>query len=495
MGKNKQFTVLQRLKKVNWRGLAPFLVLFILISSYVVFFSILTIDKHNRFATQAYDLGIADQAIWQYSRFSTPFNTVAGTHMLGNHFRLIYILISPLYWFVDDVRALLVLQTLVLGVAALPIYLIANRLFKNRWIPLVFCFSYLLFPAVQYTNLEDFHSEPFALLFILLAFYFIMQGKKWHYLIFLFLALMTKEDIALTMFLVGIYVFFKYDKKTGIFTSIFSLLWYILTIKLFIPFFGYGAYFHESRSLGQFGDSLAEIILGIINPKTLFPVLFTPKNATYMLELFSPVGFLALLNPLTMIISASLWGTLLAAWPYAHSIHYHYSPPIIPFIYISLIIGIVRFKKRKILTYLLLSILIISSLVSNYYIAPDDASIKNYGHIIRKLKNFDIPSERETQIYHMLSLIPKNATVSVSHGIVPHLTHRNEIYMFPNPFEPSYWIGTEYGYPPPKKYVDYLLLQKKHIEQKSEILQPLLNNNTYRYIYESGDVSLLQKQN
>src|SRR3989338_2304455 len=82
----------------------PYITLTIFILTYTIFFSVLYIDRHNRFNSLAFDLGINDQAIWQFSKFKEPFNTVRGIHILGDHFALINAIISPIYWFSDDVR-------------------------------------------------------------------------------------------------------------------------------------------------------------------------------------------------------------------------------------------------------------------------------------------------------------------------------------------------------------------------------------------------------
>ena len=472
----------------------PYIILTILILSYTIFFSVLSIDKHNRFNSLALDLGVNDQAIWQFSRFSTPFNTVVGLHILGDHFALINAIISPIYWFTDDVRVLLIFQTFIFAIAAIPLYLIAKHYFKNKWIPLIFSFTYLLFPALHYVNLEDYHPESFIPVFLLFAFYFIIKKKKWPYLIFFFLTLTTKEEIALTTFILGFYVYFKFDKKLGVYTSLFSLLWLVLVTKLFIPFFNGFGYLYSEYLLANYGKGPLEIFLNFINPQELIPMIFNPTNGKFMFELFAPVGFLSLLNPVTLILAASLWMNLITSWPYSHNIYYHHVIPIIPFVFISLIIGLSRFKKIKTIIYPLLALLLISSFLSYYYISPYDASIKNYEHVKYKFKNFGIPTEREKQLYSMIDMIPKDASVSAHYQIVPHLTHRNKIYNFYNPFGSNFWgNGRE---EPPLEYVDYILVNRKHhVEEFDYLIQPLIQNNIYKEIKNSGDFVLFELQN
>ena len=212
-----------------------------------------------------------------------------------------------------------------------------------------------------------------------------------------------------------------------------------------------------------------------------------------MWELFAPVGFLSLLNPATLVIAASLWMNLITSWSYSHNINYHHVIPIVPFVFISLIIGLSRFKKIKIITYPLLIVLLTSSLISYYYISPYGSSIKNYEQIKNKFGNFGVPAEREQQLYEMMAMIPKDASVSASFEVVPHLTHRNKIYNFPNPFKYHYW-GT-WKAEPPLEYLDYLLLNKIYVEEFSYILQPLIQNNTYEEIKSSGDFVIFKLKN
>ena len=472
----------------------PYVVLSILILAYTVFFSVLSIDRHNRFNSLAFDLGINDQAIWQFSRFSEPFNTVRGIHILGDHFALINAIISPIYWFSDDVRVLLVFQALIFAAAAIPIYLIGKHYFKNRWVPLIFSFAYLLFPALHYVNLEDYHPEAFIPVFLLFAFYFIIKKRKGHYLAFFFLTLSTKEEIALTTFLLGFYIYFRFDKKLGIFTSLVSLIWFITATQVFIPFFnGYG-YLYSGHLLSNFGKEPSEIILNLMNPNKLIPTIFNPENGKFIWELFAPVGFLSLLNPTTLILAASLWMNLITSWHYSHTIQYHHVIPIIPFVFISLIIGISRFKKIRVVFYPLLALLLISSFLSNYYISPYDSSIKNYEHVKYIFKNFGIRTEREEQLYAMIELIPKEASVSAHYQIVPHLTHKNKVYNFYNPFKSHFWgNGRE---EPPLEYVDYILVNRKyHVKEFDYLIQPLIRNNTYEEIKSSDDFVLLRLKN
>lgn len=192
-----------------------------------------------------------------------------------------------------------------------------------------------------------------------------------------------------------------------------------------------------------------------------------------------------------MVLAASFWLNLIISWPYAHNIYYHHVIPIIPIVFISLVAGIARYKEEKIILTLLITVLIVSSLASNWFIAPHDASVKNYGHIMNKIREFGKPMPRETQLQMLMGKIPPNASVSASFMVVPHLTHRDKIYDFPNPFKSSNWgNGKE---EPPLEYVDYLLLSNEHMGDYSKVLQRLLDGKKYRTELRSNCFTLYRR--
>jgi hypothetical protein len=57
---------------------------------------------------------------------------------------------------------------------------------------------------------------------------------------------------------------------------------------------------------------------------------------------------------------------------------------------------------------------------------------------------------------HALTLVPADAGVSATYSLVPHLTHREHVYEFPNPWVPTNW-GPSNRRPDPDT-VDYLVL-------------------------------------
>jgi hypothetical protein len=157
-------------------------------------------------------------------------------------------------------------------------------------------------------------------------------------------------------------------------------------------------------------------------------------------------------------------------------------------VFLSAVIGTARFKTRKAALYPLLTLLLLSTLLANYHIAPFDSSMKNYQQIAQRIARFNGPSGSEHDAYNMLALIPHNASVTASYHLVPHLSHRNTIYNFPNPFKEHYWgDGTQ---PPPQDYPEFIILRESHVKEHAAILESLLKNNTYTTLRRTDEFAL-----
>ncbi|MCI0526754.1 MAG: DUF2079 domain-containing protein, partial [Nitrospira sp.] len=203
----------------------PTLLLALLILAYTLYFSWYTINRHNTLHSYAADLSLIDQPMW---------NTVLGPGYfmeqtwgdrqqprLAEHFEPILIPLTLLFFLWDDVRILLIAQSLALALGALPVFWIARQqlainneqLTMNNlpispspisqpsnllhrtysatfqpsnlpsWIALTFATAYLLFPHLQAANAADFHADSLVVAPLLFAFWYAIQ-KRWLWLWF-----------------------------------------------------------------------------------------------------------------------------------------------------------------------------------------------------------------------------------------------------------------------------------------------------------------------
>lgn len=445
-------------------------------------FTVASFTAHASFNTFGFDLGIQHHATWLISRLEDPFSTVNGLHFFAGHARFISILVAPLLWVWEEATALLFLQALMLSLGALPLYLIAREKLNSNVAGILIVISYFLYPALGHLNLENFHYDSLLTPFLLFAFYFLIKGRYLGYFIFVILSLITKEEAAATIFLLGIYAYFQ-NKKVGIATVVLSVSYVVIILKIIFPLFRPDGYAFYSRL------TVAKLLLtdpfSLTTYKDVIEVgaknLLTERNWDYLLQLFYPVAFLALLSPMTMLLAGSLYINLLSDWSYAHSIKYHYVAMIIPFVFISVVYALALLRSSRLgskLPCLVVCtgiVILAASVAGNHFHGPNNLKLEALG---RLGKNYESAMSKNPEYEEIIRAIPKQATVSANYNLVPHLTQRKVIFQYPNPFVRSYWgLGRDAPYTD-VKYVDYVIRDTRRDKEYEEFTQ-LIENGTY----------------
>src|SRR6059058_3739582 len=123
--------------------------------AYAVEMSHQAILRYATFKATAFDLGNMDQVLWNtiHGRFFQFTNQAIDWYgpptRLALHFEPILLPLSLLYLFHADPRILLVFQTIVLAIGALPVFLLTRK-HLPQWplLAAVMAVAYLLMPAL-----------------------------------------------------------------------------------------------------------------------------------------------------------------------------------------------------------------------------------------------------------------------------------------------------------------------------------------------------------
>ena len=331
-------------QKIAWGSL----ILIILI--YMVEMSYQAILRYVTFKAGAFDLGNMDQVLWNtiHGRFFQFTNQAIDWYgpptRLAIHFEPIILPLSLLYAFHADPRILLVFQTLVLGSGALPVFILTRK-YIPEWpiFATLMAAAYLMSPALLGLNIFDFHPVSLATPLLLYAILALTYKRYIWFLIACVLACMCKEDIPLSVALLGILVIWKYKlPRLGTVLLVGGLLWSFIAFKVIIPHFYPGVqannYWYRYEALGSSpGAAIANLI---IHPWLLFTTFFTLDRFYYLVGLVRSVGFLPLLAPEWLLPALpGLAVNLLSTDPLLYSGVYHYNAAIIPFVMISAIHG------------------------------------------------------------------------------------------------------------------------------------------------------------
>lgn len=460
--------------------------LLILIILYIVIFSTLAVLKHASFHSTAFDLGLYDQSVWGYSQGRTVFNTVRGAFPFGDHVAPILFLLAPLYWIFSSPIMLIVAQTVLLALGAIPVYWLAKQKLGKKF-GTAFALMYLIYPSLQYINLFDFHPDALMIPFFLFAFYFLQKNEYGKGSLFLLLAGICKEYAPLLISMMGLYLFFmKKNKKIGIITFFIGLLWFFINIKFITPFYRPEGFAYLD-TYGHLGSTIPEIVVtGITNPLLVASSVATLGKFIYLILLFLPV--LPALLSIEFLIALPGFSIILLNLRTGYSaIIYQHNSMLIPFLFISAIYGVRRILKSRLLKpRTALSLILALSFLSYFVYGPFT--------VLYRIPNFNTNTPHVKAGYEALDLIPQDASVSASSWVVPHLSHRNEIYMFPNPFHEVASLSKT-----ATDSTDYVLLD---VSRKDPMIseedfdnykQEISSNENYENIFEEQGWLLLKK--
>ena len=103
----------------------------------------------------------------------------------------------PFYWVFPGAWIMFFAQSLAIGAGAIPVFLYGRKRLGSEWFALVGAATYLLHPAVSWTNLENFHPDAFLGVFVGFAIYAALESQWRLYVVFVVLSLLVKEDASL----------------------------------------------------------------------------------------------------------------------------------------------------------------------------------------------------------------------------------------------------------------------------------------------------------
>lgn len=473
------------------------IILFSLISIYVLFFSVMSILKHYSFHSTAYDLATAYDDVRHLSM--GDFNYKRELHdskIFADHFNPINLLLVPFYWIYPHTEILLIIQSLFLGIGAWPIYLLSKNKLRNEKIALIISCSYLLYVPLEAMNLIDFHFNVIAIPFLLFAFYYLVNNKYCYFTLFSILAIMCREEIPLIIFMMGVYIILKKNKKIGLITAGLALTYFVFIFGFLMPLIGeehtalksnsedflYNHYAYLGHSYKEISETL------ITQPIYALKHAFTLPKIKYLFLLFFSVGFgiFSIFAPEILMMALPIFAiNLLSEYEPMYQIYYQYNAGIIPFIFISIIYGIPRFIKffnkrlKKVDYKKLLWIIVIyifsTSLLFSYLYGPLPFSR------VFSFEVYDVNSEFVKTGHELIKIIPKDSSVLAPVNVVPHLMDHNKIYMYPEP-HPGYFksVGVNKN-----ASIDYIIMFDNPYDlYKLEKLLPM--DNYKRLVHENG---------
>lgn len=199
----------------------------------------LSLARYAAYTTRAFDLGAMSQAIWRATQGDPLIFTVEGIAFsrLARHAEFFYFLLAPIYAIWPTPVTLLIVQASLYVLGAIPVYQLARRHLSSRSLATAVSAIYLFYPVAQTAVLFAFHGDTLAMPLLLFAIDALDRGAKRQYGVWLLLALSCKFYVTVPVVALGIVLWLRRQRRTGIMTIIIGFAWFAIILGVVRPYF------------------------------------------------------------------------------------------------------------------------------------------------------------------------------------------------------------------------------------------------------------------
>ncbi len=430
---------------------------------------------HLAYQTNAEDLGIMDQAIWSMLHgqvfHQTVCNIISDVNCVGPHgvmrfaihFEPILFLVSLFYLIWADPKLLLILQTVVVALGAFPAFWIARLRLRSEPAAVVIALLYLLYPVQQQATTSDFHAVTFTASLLLFTLYFLYTRRTLWLFVFALLSMACKEEISLLVLMLGLWtVVFQHRWRTGLLLFLSGACWFVLAVYVIMPHFSpthHPLLISRYDDLGKGPFQVMHTLL--LHPGTFFnQYVLENDHMAYLHIIFLPALGLPLLAPWVLVLAVpSLILNMISSDKQMYSGLFQYNAEIVPILIFATIEALVFLgwvyqksqvyfnsvkHKIKPLTYrtnasgrswlsdgfvrqclfvVLLGLALTSTIRYDYLFHGNMPFSRDF--------QWPVATNHTTLAQQFMAKIPPAASVSAQSALVPHLSHRTQIYLFP----------------------------------------------------------------
>ena len=430
------------------------LIIILAVAIYTITLTWFTVAKHNTFTTYAWDLGIFDQGFWTTINLDKMFYYTCELHLsdsgsfFGIHFSPILFTVVPVYYLHQTAETLLFIQSLVLGLSAIPVYKTA-QLYHGKQMSCLLACIYLLNPALHGVNSYDFHVQAFLPLLLGYLLYYTLSHQWIGFLLAVNLTLAVQEQvfyiiIAYSVFLaIHLYWDKEDSKKTKLWVFLLflasTLVWKMLSVSVI------NHYNPDIPAHLRAGQHYA--VLGVDDPLEIpFYVLTHPlkllqalnyewyNKIGYIFCLFTPYILAASQLPLFLLPTIPWFMiSLLSNYPPYYRIGFQYSAYVIPFIYAGFIAGTQQLLNNRDRGYIQKTAKIILVLTAITGMSLSPLSPVTYGMHLSPAYEKPAETTRTQRLNQIIDMIPPEASVLTQDNLFPHFSNRLDAYVMVPP--------------------------------------------------------------
>ncbi|MFJ9808401.1 DUF2079 domain-containing protein [Streptomyces sp. NPDC101158] len=391
--------------------------------------------QYERFRTPSWDLGIFEQSVRAYAELRAPIVDIKGPGflILGDHFSPVTALLAPLYWVWSSPLALLLAQAALFAASAVVVGRTAQQVLGSRAAGIGLTVAYGLSWGLQEAVKSDFHEIAFAVPLLALTCRALLLGRWTAAVAWSAPLVLVKEDMGLTVAMVGAVLFVRGQKRLGAALAAFGTLFFALTVLVLIPAasrVGQYDYWAKIEKSGDGADvSFLDSVVGAFQHGEKWEMV---------LFLVGVTGFLCLRSPLTLLVLPTLAWRFLSHDPNHWGMFWHYNAILMPVVFLALVDAVraVRTSPRPwLVAYGKVVVPVVTAI----------AIVHAMDMPLRELLRSETyrTDARTLDARRAVAAVPEGTSVETNVTLMAHLTGDHTVY----------WVGGAQGVSP-----DYLAL-------------------------------------
>jgi uncharacterized membrane protein len=416
------------------------------VAGYVVYMIFFTLRSHARFNTYNWDLGQLDNEFYNALhgrpfRCTPLFREPNSWVELRDHATFSVYALLPFYAIHPAASTLLVLQCLLLGLGAIPLYRFAARRLSPPLATLV-ALAYLVYPPMHGAQFFDFHFQPVAAAFILAAIDAFDCKRMRLFWLFFVIALGCREDVSIGFAILGLFlVLAGHRAREGALVAAVSAVYFVALRFFIMPAVGAWGFSDIYKDLIPAGDAGFGAVVKTLatNPLYTLRTLLTPEKLRYALQIVAPLAFLPLRRRWLAIwlIPGGILTLLTTGYGPTLDIGYHYGADFVPYVFPAVALALAQIggtetqvaagSSRR---HAAAATLVLASLIAtaNWGAFPPRRIFhSSYGVI-----SFSPPTAQERRrgkaLEEAMRLVPKKAILAASDRELSHVSNRIECW-------------------------------------------------------------------
>ncbi|MGW4748134.1 DUF2079 domain-containing protein [Streptomyces sp. NPDC004290] len=430
--------------------------------------------QYAHFRTPSWDLGIFGQSVRAYAEFRAPVVDIKGPGfpILGDHFSPVTALLAPLYWIWPSPVSLLFGQAALFAASAVVVGRTTQQILGSRAAGIGLTVAYGLSWGLQEAVKSDFHEIAFAVPLLALTCRALLLGRWTAAAAWSAPLVLVKEDMGLTVAMVGAVLFLKGSKRLGAALAGFGVAAFALTVLVLIPAasaLGQYDYWSKIEKTGEGADtSFGQVVAGALGSGERWEMVF------YLLAI---TGFLALRSPLVLLVLPTLGWRFLSQDPNHWGMHWHYSAILMPVVFLALVDGVraVRTSPRAWLASYGKVVVPVATAVA--LVLAANLPLRD----LTKAETYRTDS-RTREARAAVDAVPEGASVEADVSLLAHLTADHRVY----------WVGTSKGATP-----DYLAFDLRgwgqQVSDPVQLASQLHPEARYEITYRSDGFAVLRR--